>query len=363
MPGIKIIYISLAILISFETFSQSSLITIAGRIDNLKGNYPVTISKSVERFYCTDNIGIKDSAFLEDEHFRLQLNIPSNSFIRLNIHQFGSIGFYVDSTSNISFQVMTDSTAKPEHVFFFGANAQANELMANGQLLNPYGKQKDIINGIIKRAVNASVASDSIHIVLSKFTKKLTELYSNHKISISCYNAFVAETEQRLLLCCNDLLDQGVNNPTMVKMSKKELKRFINNLFSEFDPFNQKYFATTIISKNIVEKCILISYGIIPAVINTPKYTWQRYAGEFMFIETYFGVYDFAPNSLQQYLVGNSLLAALSFSSMTKDEYMDAYTTYRKWFPGSPYNEIINEKLIGKVFPEQNNSRIKLNSY
>lgn len=361
MSGIKNILLFIAIFSGFETFSQSNTITIAGKIDNLEGRHPVTVCKSVERFFSMDNIYRKDSAFLENERFRVQLDISSNSFILLNIHQFGSFICYVDSASDISFNVMTNSASEPEHVFFFGANAAANELMVNGQLLNPYGKQKDLIIGIIKRAANASAAFDSLNIFLLLHTEKLTELYNNHKISVNCYKAFIAETEQRLLLCCKDLLIQATSNPSLVKMKKKELLIFINILFSEFDPFNKKYFATTIISDNIVEKCILINDGIISAVISTPRDTWQSYAGDFTFSVMYFGVYDFAPNSLQQYLVGNALLAALSNGHLTKDEFMDVYTTYRKWFPGSPYNEIINEWLIVKVFPAQNNTRVKLN--
>jgi hypothetical protein len=360
MSGIKNILLIIAIFSGFETFSQSNPITIAGKIDNLEGRHPVKISKPVERFFSSDNIDIKDSAFLENERFLLQLDIRPNSFIRLDIHQFGSFICYVDSASDISFDVMTNSNSEPDHVFFFGANAPANELMVNGQLLNPYGKQKDLIIGIIKRAANASAALDSLNIVLLRNTEKLTELYNNHKISVSCYNAFIAETEQRLLLCCKDLLIQGTSNQSLVKMKKKEFLTFINILFSEFDPFNKKYFATTIISDNIVEKCILINDGIIPAVISTPRDTWQRYAGDFTFIVTYFGVYDFAPNSLQQYLVGNALLAALSHSPLTKDEFMDVYTAYQNWFPGSPYNSIISNRLNVKVFPAQNNTKVKI---
>ena len=361
MSGIKNILLFVAIFSGFETFSQSNLITIAGKIDNLEGRHPVTISKPVARFFCNDNIDIKDSAFLENERFRLLLDIPANSFIRLDIHQFGSFICYVDSASGISFDIMTNSASEPEHVFFFGANAPANELMVNGQLLTPYGKQKDLIIGIIKRAANASAALDSLHIVLLRHTEKLTELYNNHKISLGCYNAFIAETEQRLLLCCKDLLIQGNSKQSLFKMKKKELLSFINILFSEFDPFDKKYFSTTIISDNIVEKCILINDGIIPAVISTPRDTWQSNAGYFTFNVMYFGVYDFAPNALQQYLVGNALLATLSHSPLTKEEFMDVYTTYRKWFPGSPYNLIINEWLSVKTFPAQNNTRVKLN--
>ena len=360
MSEIKNILILTAILAGFESFSQSNPITISGKIDNLNGRHLVKISKPVERFFSADNIDIKDSAFLENERFRLQLDISANSFIRLDIHQFGSFICYVDSASDLNFNVMTNSASEPEHVFFFGANAPANELMVNGQLLNPYGKQKDLITGIIKRAANASAALDSLHIVLLRHTEKLTELYNNHKISLSCYNAFIAETEQRLLFCCKDLFIQGNSSQSLVKMKKRELSSFINILLSEFDPFNKKYFATTIISDNIVEKCILINDGIIPSVIITPRDTWQSYAGFFTFNVMYFGVYDFAPNSLQQYLVGNALLSALSHSPLTKEEFIDVYTAYRKWFPGSPYNSIINRWLTSKVFPARNNTKVKL---
>jgi hypothetical protein len=246
---------------------------------------------------------------------------------------------------------MTDSNATPERVFFFGVNAEANELMANRQLLNIYGKEKDLISGIIKHAVNSSVASDSLQIVLSTYTQKIYGLYSNHKISANCYNAFIAETEQRFLFCCKDLLRQGLSNPSLVKMSKKELNLLITKLYTKFDPFNKKYFTTTIISDNIIAKCILINDGIIPAVIPYPKDTWRSYARYFTFYVIYFGTYDFAPNFLQQYLVGNALLTALSSCPLTKEEFMDLYITYQKLFPFSPYISIINDWLTIKDFP------------
>lgn len=360
MSVIKILLISIIILTGLGSFSQSYPITIKGKFDNLKGRHPIYVSKPVDHFFCKEYIELKDSAFLENERFQLQLNITAHSFIRLQIDQLGSLVCYVDSASNINFQVMTDSNAKPERVFFFGANAEANELMANGQLLNSNGRESDLITSIIKHAKNSSVAIDSLQLVLSKYSQNLHDLYSNHKISVDCYNTFIAETEQRLLFGCKDLLRQSLNKPTLIKMSNKELKIFILKLFSQFDPFNKKYFKTTIISDNIIAKCILINDGIIPAVIPNPRDTWRSYSGDFSFYVPYIGTYDFAPNYLQQYLAGNALLTALSVMPLTKVEFMDLYQTYQKLYPFSPYIPIVNDWLTIKVFPTQNNTKVKL---
>lgn len=364
MTGFKYIIIIIALLSGYACLSQNTTITITGKVDNLIGRYPVTISKSVERFYCADNIDLKDSVVLANEHFRVQLDLPSNSFIQLEIQRYGNLQCYIDSASNISFEIMTDSATNPQYVFFFGANAQANELIANRQLLNPFGRQKDLIEGIIKRAANAASAIDSLNIVLSKYTKTLSELYSKQKISTNCYNAIATETEQRLLLCCQDIAVQGISNPKLVKMSNKEFRTLIINLNSKYDPFNKKYFSTPTLSSNIVAKCILINDGIIPPVITNPKYTWRSYSGYLTCITPYVGVYDFAPNSFQQYLIGNTLLAALyNNSPLTKDEFLEVFAVYQKRYPGSPYNSIINERLTAKIFSSHNYLRVKLNTH
>ena len=362
MFGFKFIIISIALLSGYVCHSQNTTITITGKVDNLVGRYPVTISKPVDRFFCAENIDINDSVLLEDEHLSAQIDLPSNSFIQLEIQNFGNFQCYIDSVANINFEIMSDSAKKSQYVFFFGANAQANELIANRRLLNPYGRQKDFIEGIIKRAPDAASALDSLSIVLSKYTKPINELYTNQKISANCYSAFVGETEQRFLLCFKDIAVEGIRNPKVVKMSKKEFKTLIINLYREFDPFNKKYFSTPTLSSNIVAKCIVINDGIIPPVITNPKYTWRSYARYLTYATPYVGVYDFAPNSFQQYLIGNTLLATLYYNiPLTKDEFTEIFAVYQQRYPGSPYNSIINERLTAKIFSSYNFSKVKLN--
>ncbi len=344
----------------FKSFSQSFVVTIKGKIDIANDGSVVIISKPVDRFFTTEYIDTDDTSIVRNNRFQKQLDIPANSFILMQCKNSLYSLCFVDSIRDISFEVMTDTVKKTQQVFFFGENARANEILANWELLNIYGKQTDIIEGIIKHAATASIASDSLDVILTWYTNKLLEEYKRDKISLNCYNAFVAETEQRLLYSCKEVLDEGLRNPKAIKMSKKELKILINKLFSEYDPFNGKYFATTILTPVIISKCIFISDGIIPPVINTPKYTWRSYSADFLFVQPYFGVYDFAPRSYQQYLVGNALLVALNHSPMTEAEYMDAFNEYRKQFPGSPYNPVILGKIAGKVFPATNNTRVKL---
>ncbi len=360
MPRFKQFLIILGFFSCLTGFSQNQTITIKGKIDIALDGSLVRIGKSVDSFFNGFYTDPKDVAVVQNKRFNHQLLVSPNSFILIQLQGILYSLCYVDSASNISFEVMTDTIKNSQYIFFFGTNANANELLANRQLLNTVGRQKDYIVNIIKNAENAVSAMDSLHIALSSYTVRLDSLLRKNEISTNCYNAIIAEIEQRMLNCCNDVLVNGLRNPALVKMPKKQFRILIASLFKEYDPFNKKYFTSTSVSENIISECIFINEGILPAVINSPKDTWQSYAGLFTFLVVYFGVYDFAPNSYQQFLVGNALLAALNNTYMTKDEYMEVYSTYQKRYPASPYNPIINSNLIGKVFPATNNTRIKL---
>ena len=328
-----------------EVKGQNISTQVSGKIDKTYGRYLITLGTSVDGFFCAENIDLIDSIILQNEKFSVNYNIPLHSFVRLDFAHHELMLFYADSANPIQFELLTDSAQNPGRIFFFGANAAANELLANNQLLSPNGKTKIEIEKIIIGAPSAEAALNSLHSVLNKFESALNELFDNHKISGSCREAFIAETEQRFLLCCNDILRHIAFGSQNVTMSKKEISILINHLYTQYDPFEKRYFTVPSLISNITAKCILINEGIIPPVLAAPKDTWKSFAGEFTFVVPYIGVYDLAPNSLQHYLVGNALLANFLFNEMTKDKFMEVYTTFRKRYPASTYIKIIDKKI------------------
>lgn len=325
---------------------------ISGKFDKTNGRYLITLSKPVGSFYCAENIDLSDSIILQDEKFEVNCDLPLHSFVTLCFANHYVMTFYADSANDIKFEFLTDSAQNPRRVFFFGANAIANELLTNNELLAPFGNNKKEIEKIIIEAPGTEIALEKLQSVLKKYKDFLDELYESHKISRTCHDAFIAETEQRLLLCCKDILRRSALGDQLVSMSNYEVKKLINHLYTQYDPFEKRYFTAPSTINNITAKCILIHDGIIPPVIATPKDTWRSFSGEFMIIVPYFGVYDMAPNSLQLYLVGNALLRRLMSPTLTKEEFMEVYTTYRKRYPASEYNKLIDKKIRVTRFNE-----------
>ncbi len=350
MKSFSLFILATIVFVLPEVKGQEVPTRISGKFDKTYGRYLITLSKSVDGYYCAENIDLSDSIILQDEKFEVNYNLPLHSFVTLYFAHHYVMSFYADSANDIKFEILTDSAQNPGRVFFFGANAAANELLANRGLLYPYGNRKKEIEKIIIEAKNAQVAINQLQSILKKYKDYLNELFASQKISGTCYEAFNAETEQRLLFCCKDILWQNAMGALEVTMSKSEINKVINYLFTLYDPFDKRYFAATCIIDNIAAKCILINYNIIPRVINSPKDTWKSFAHLFNFLAPYMGVYDLAPKSVQLYLAGNALLKCITYQSLTRDEFMSVYTTYKKLYPASPYNQIIEKHLPDNPF-------------
>jgi len=352
MRRLLLFILPVLVIVFNDVKSQDVPTQVSGKMDKTYGRYLITLGKSVNGFFCAENIDLTDSIILQNEKFDVNSNIPLHSFVRLNFAHHQLMLFYADSAEPIRFELLTDSAQNPGRIFFFGANAAANELLANHLLLSANGKTQKEIEKIIIEAPSAVACLNSLHSVLNKFERILDELFDNQKISGSCHEAFIAETEQRFLLCCKDILRHSTLGSQAFTMSKKEMNILINHLYTQYDPFDKRYFTAPTLISNITAKCILINDGIIPPVIANPKDTWKSFAGVFTFIVPYIGVYDLAPNSIQHYLVGNALLANLLFNEMTKDEFIEVYTTFRKRYPASPYIKIIDTRIPRTRFLE-----------
>ena len=352
MKSVVLFIVSIFVVFLYEVKGQEVSTRISGKFDKTFGRYLITLSKPVGGFYCDHNIDLSDSIILQDEKFEVDYDLPPHSFITLFFSHQYLMNFYADSSSDIKFEILTDSAQQPARVFFFGANAAANELMANRELLIPNGASKKEIEKIIIEAKNADSAINQLQSILKKYKDYLNELLASQKISATCYEAFNAETEQRLLFCCKDIFWLNAVGTQQVAMSKSEIKILANYLFTSFDPFDKRNFPATCTLDNVAAKCILINYKIIPRVINSPKDTWKSFAHLFNFLAPYMGVYDLAPNSVQLYLVGNALLKCITYQSLTRDEFMSVYTTYKKLYPASPYNQIVEKHLPNNPFSE-----------
>jgi hypothetical protein len=350
MKSVVLFIVSIFVVFLYEVKGQEVSTRISGKFDKTFGRYLITLSKPVGGFYSAENIDISDSIILQDEKFEVNYNLQPHSFVTLYFAHHYVMSFYADSASDIKFEILTDSAQNPGRIFFFGDNAAANELIANHELLIPYGVRKKEIEKIIIEATNAQIAINQLQSELKKYKDYLNELLTRQKISRACYEAFTAEVEQRLLFCCKDVFWQNAVGTTQVAMSKSEIKILANYLFTSFDPFDKRNFPATCTLDNIAAKCILINYKIIPRVITTPKDTWKNFAHLFNFLAPYMGVYDLAPNSVQLYLAGNALLKCITYQSLTRDEFMSVYTTYKKLYPASPYNQIIEKHLPDNPF-------------
>lgn len=353
MRNLLLFFLSLWIAGFSEAGAQNIPTRVYGKLDKTPGRYLITIGRAVDGFFCPVNIDPNDSVILQNEKFDVTCDLPLHSFVQVYFANYNLMLFYADSANDIKFERLTDSAQNPGRIFFFGANAAANDLIANNELLPPEGDVKKAIEKIIIDAPDASIASNKLQLILNYFETPLNDLLNDNKISASCHKALIAETEQRFLLCCKDVLKHSTMGKQNIAMSGKEILNLTNLLYTQYDPFDKRYFTAPTLFNNIIAKCLLIHDGIIPPVIAHPTDTWKTFSRECMFTAPFIGLYDLAPNSLQKYMIGNVLLANLSLNSLTKAEYMSMYNVYKKRYLSSSYISIIDNKLPGTAFPKQ----------
>lgn len=355
-------YIILIFLIYYSVqlaVSQNVKVHISGKIDIAEQGETVQFSKPINRYFNIFYVDSNDNCIIEKNRFSQTIQVAPNSFVRLQSNGLPKFMCYVDAGGEVDFEVITDSITKNQKVIFHGDNAKANELFVNRKLLNDGGDSFNQISGIINHSKNHIQVLDSLDQVLAPYRQLLHDLHTHGEISENCLNDFVAETEQRMLFWTMNSISDGFKNPHKIKMNVKELKKLSEQLFIKFDPFAEKYKASTVVANTAAFKCYLIKDGKIQSSEANYESLWSEYANYFGVVDAQVADYGYAPSQTQEYLIGNAMITAMAFNVMSGDGFLKVFKSYQQKFPNSPYNPVIMESLYQGLNSIQKTEEIK----
>jgi thiol-disulfide isomerase/thioredoxin len=118
----------------------------------------------------------------------------------------------------------------------------------------------------------------------------------------------------------------------------------VQGLYDRYDPYDPANMIATTSASNSYAKSVLRKSKILPS--DDPKRkTWSQYDGKFGMVVSQISFIDYAPENIQMFFVGNSLLTASIFKPMSDEDFKEVFNTYQNLFPNSPYLPLINDYL------------------
>jgi thiol-disulfide isomerase/thioredoxin len=328
-------------------FAQKPSVTISGSFDNSKNGDLVQVSRPVGEYFNIFYVNKEDNSTIENGVFKKQIPISQPGFVRLQCKDLPKFVCYAEPGDQIEFHLKTGYGGNQE-ISFDGSNAKGNDLFVNRKLLNDGANDAEIINKIIATATDEQDGYKRIHDVLSVPLQRLENLEKSNEITDRCYVALRGETEQRMVFWCMSALDGALQDKVSVAMDKDNLKKLTIRLFDEFDPFNLKYRNTVTVANTAAFKCYLTHEAVLDKK-NPASSKWSAFSSSFAATDSYFEFFDQAPSDVQQFLVGNDLLIALTFKPMSNADYVRIFKSYMSAFPESPYVPVIASQLVDKL--------------
>lgn len=321
-------------------------VSITGKIDIAENGDIVQVCTPVSGYF--NFFPAKTEEFqTTNRTFSSHIQLTKNGIIELKSKDLPRCMFYAEPGDSLSIEVFTAVDGK-QNVIFHGKNALGNELLTNRKLLNNGVIDMNKFVPIIENSENSTDALNQLHKVLAEYTTKLEKLHQNNQITDNCHNALLAETEQRLVFWSGNTLGGALKDKVKTKMSRSELLLLVKKLYAEYDPFDSRYAGSSVISITAAYKCNLIQKGILPEVADYTNY-WEIYAKGFEGIDGNFASFDHGSLKIRELLVGNDLLTALIFKSITDKDYLEIFKKYYTLFPESPYVPLITGILLDKL--------------
>jgi thiol-disulfide isomerase/thioredoxin len=233
-------------------------------------------------------------------------------------------------------------------LLYEGPNAAGNNLLLHGRLGNrPAGVDQEVVRQLMAPATTPAAMLANLRRGLRRYTDRLDSVRERHLISPACYTTLRALTEQQFLSWTTSLLQAYTvpeNRPRLdFHVSETDLQQVLASLVKEFDPYASRYrgqFITIITSHNMA---FFQARGWLPGP--TPVRYWNRYAAQFKETNGQFGDVDYAPAASQSLLIGEDLLTALVFATMSESDFATVFADYTHHFPASPYVPLLRQAL------------------
>jgi thiol-disulfide isomerase/thioredoxin len=333
-------------LLTLQTAAQAPVI-IKGKFETTVESTPVSVFKPYAGYFNTFFPDTKSEALIENNAFQLKVSITKAGFIRILSKGMPKTYFFAAPGDTIQASFYSDSAGIMK-IKYAGPNAAANNWLVNNKMNNARFAEPRI-ESILQSGEPAATIFEQLKAEASIHTKPLAQLLQQKKISAACYHTMKSEIEQKMLFWASSYLKryfEGNSDTTAVNAQRTAVMQLVTQkLFGHFDPYVGGNLAATTNFSNSHSKSILQRKGIIPAKQPAMAY-WAKWDKQFTTVVSQVSAFDYAPDQVQQYVMGAAFLNAAVFKSMGNDDFVQVFNAYQNKFPNSPYIPVITTWLV-----------------
>jgi thiol-disulfide isomerase/thioredoxin len=317
-------------------------ITISGYLPGCADSTTVKVAEPIKggrlNYYFSEN---PNEALVRGGRFRYQLHSAPTSLLLLQGKCAPPNWVYVEPGAQVSF-TKKDNGAGPATYTFGGTNAAANDLLANGKLLNGGPPDQTRVGDLLGTERTAATALPKLQGLLRPYLDQLDALYRQHQISATCHAFLRAETEQRLLFWTSGLLSSYLQDSTASRlhlaMKPTETRQLLAQLFTTYNPDLPRYQFSSLGMNR--EKGSLILRGLLAGPQPT-SHLWACFHKQLAGVDSYIEAFDYTPLPAQEYGVGDAILNAVALQTISPPDLAAVVAAYRKRFPASPYSPVL----------------------
>jgi thiol-disulfide isomerase/thioredoxin len=336
-------YLSLALaLASCLAARAQAPVTISGQLTGCPDSTTVTVAEPIvggrlNYFFAAE----PNEALVQGGRFRYQLHHAPTGLVLLTGKCAPQVWAFVEPGAQVSFTQKTTGQDKPTYTFS-GTNAAANDLLANGKLLNNGPADQARVGEQLGAAPTAAAVLARLQGLLQPSLDQLAALRRQSRISAGCQAYLQAETEQRLVYWVGSLLlsyaTDSVRSRLHLRLNQVERSKLTAQLFARYNPDLPRYRFTTLGTDRL--KATLVSRGLLPGPQPT-SHLWAGFHQQLVGVDEVVEVYDYAPLAGQEQGVGMTILNAVALKTIAGPDLVAVVAAYRRRFPASPYAPLL----------------------
>ena len=317
-------------------------ITISGTLPGCADSTTVTVAEPIAggrlNYFFSET---PNEALVRGGRFLYRLHGSPTSLLLLQGKCAPPSWVYVEPGAQVSFTKKDDAQGHATYTFG-GTNAAANDLLANGRLLNNGPADQQRIIALLGTASTAAAMLARLQGLAQHSLDPLDALYRQHQISATCHAYLRAETEQRLLNWASGLLGSyladSTTSPLRLTMRRPEVRKLVTQLFTLYNPDLPRYRFSSLGTDR--EKAALIRRGLLAGPAPT-SHLWEGFQKPLEGVDSRLEDFDYASLPAQEHGVGNTILNAIATGTISPTDLAAVVAAYRQRFPASPYAPVL----------------------
>ncbi|QKG58181.1 TlpA family protein disulfide reductase [Hymenobacter sp. BRD128] len=337
----KSYFVALALAGSLAARAQTP-ITISGYLPGCADSTTVTVAEPIAggrlNYFFSEKPNV---ALVRGGRFHYQLHGEPTSLLLLQGKCAPPNWVYVEPGAQVSFTKKEEAAGRATYTFG-GTNAAANDLLANGKLLNGGPAEQVRVTDLLGPVRTAAAALPKLQGLLQTYLRQLDALARQHQISATCRTFLQAETEQRLVLWTSGVLGTYLQDSTDARLhltlSRTEARKLLAQLFAQYNPDLPRYQFSSLGMDR--EKASFISRGMLAGPAPA-SHLWAGFQKQLADVDSHLEVFDYAPLAVQEHGVGGTILNAVALQTITPADLAAVVAAYQQRFPASAYSPVL----------------------